>query len=97
MANFPNHKKIEHRTDEGEEHHRYAKGVLMKAFCGRVNSRGCRNCAEADRDAHSANGNDRGAGALQNGKENSRPPQQLEPRGQRILGCGRLLAIASRW
>jgi hypothetical protein len=41
VANVPNHKKIEKRADEGDEHHRYADAVLMETHSGGVNAR-CR-------------------------------------------------------
>ena len=72
-ANFPNHKKIEKRAKEREEHHRDADGILMKPFSGGVDAGGSRECAQADGYAKSADGDDGSAGALQDGENNSGP------------------------
>jgi len=54
----------------------------MKALGGSVNA-GCRGQgAEADGDAHTADCDDRCAGALQDGEEDSGPSQQFQTRGK---------------
>ncbi len=78
FPDFPNDKEIDERAGEREKHHRDADGVLMEAARGSVDSCRGRQCAEPDGDAHSADGDDGGAGTLQYGEENSRPIQQFE-------------------
>ena len=72
-VDFPDYKKIHERAEEGEEHHRDADGVLVKAFGGGVNARRGRESAETEGYAYAADRDDRGAGALQDGEDNSGP------------------------
>ncbi len=49
----------------------------MEAVSGRVNSSGGRESAESNGDSQAADGDNRGAGTLQNSEDNARPVEQL--------------------
>jgi hypothetical protein len=78
FANSPDHKQIDQRPKKRQQHHGNANCILMKAACGRVNSRRRGERREADGHADAANGDDGGAGTLQYGKEDARPTENFE-------------------
>src|SRR6266581_3957093 len=59
--------------EQGQEHHGDAYGVLMEAASGGVNSSGGGEGAEADGHTDTADGNDGGAGALENRERDAGP------------------------
>src|SRR6266571_6841630 len=76
-SNFPNNIQIDDRSQEGQEHHGDADGVLMEAASGGVNSSGGGEGAEADGHTDTADGNDGGAGALENRERDAGPIEEL--------------------
>jgi len=70
FADFPDDEKIEQRSDQRDQHHRNADGVLMKSARGVVNSGGGRQRAKSDGNPDSADCDHCSAGALQNRKNN---------------------------
>lgn len=76
-ANFPNHIKIDERSQKRKSHHWDADGVLMKATRRSVNASGGGKSAEADGDAKTAYSDDGGARALQDRKCDARPAKDL--------------------
>ncbi len=76
-AHFSNYIKIEDRSQESQNHHGDADGVLMEAMSGGVNASGGGEGAEANGDAQAADGNDGGAGALENREGDAGPVEEL--------------------
>jgi len=70
-ANFPDDIEIDDGAEEGESHHGDADGVLMEAAGRRMDSGGCGESAEADRDAKTTDGDDGGAGTLEDGENDA--------------------------
>lgn len=73
IADSPNDKEVDQRAQQGEEQHGNANGVLMKSFGGSVDAGSSGQSGKADGHANAANGDDCGAGALQDGEGDSRP------------------------
>lgn len=65
--------QIDDRADKGENHHRNSDGILVEAAGWGVYSCGRGESRKADGDAQAADGNDGGAGALENGKDEAGP------------------------
>lgn len=76
-ADFPNHVKINERSQERKHHHRDADGVLMETASGSVNASGRGEGAQADGDAKAADGDHGGASALQEREDDARPAKDL--------------------
>ena len=76
-AHFSYHIQIQDGSEEGQDHHRDANGVLMEAMGWSVNARSRGESAESDGDAHAADGDNGGASALQDSKDYAGPIQEL--------------------
>ena len=76
-TNFPNHVKIEERSEKRKNHHWDADGVLVEAASGSVNTSGGGKSAEADGDAKAADGDDGRTGTLQEREDDARPAEDL--------------------
>lgn len=77
VSHFPDYKQVEDGSEEGQNHHGDANGILMEAVGRCVNACGCGESAEADGYAQTADGNDGSAGALQHGEDDAGPIEDL--------------------
>lgn len=69
----PQYIKVDERSGKREEHHGNSDGILMETAGGSVGACSGGKSSESDDNANTADGEDRGAGALQQGKDEAGP------------------------